>query len=345
MTSKAYEIEPLPAIEIPRWDDLIAPYANRTLFHRQTWLDYLKASQNISIRQWRVSDHGHLVGYFCGGLLRKGPFKILGSPLRGWGTNFMGPVGDASLSSSAFLGGLEELARREPLSMVELESRALDATALSAHRYEPVTAATFVVDITPGNTELMWRRLDSTRRNGILKAQRCGIVVEQAHDAAIADEFYDQYLEVMREKGSLPPYPRNRPKLLFHQLAGVGLLIALRARNANGEVVATGLFPHDDTTLYFWGGASFSEAYKTNANEYLHWTAMTLGAECGLRSYNMCGNGLFKKKFGGKLLEVQRWSKCYSRTARWGRQAYASLFNQRLKLQAKVQRAFSAPRA
>jgi hypothetical protein len=345
MTSKAYEIETLRASEIGRWDDLITPYANRTLFHRRAWLNYLEASQNISVRQWRVSDHGRLVGYFCGGLLRKGPFKILGSPLRGWGTNFMGPVGDGSLSSSAFLAGLEELARRESLSMVELESRALNETALSADRYEPVTTATFVVDITPANTEPMWRRLDSTRRSGILRAQRCGIVVEQAHDAAIADEFYDQYLQVMREKGLLPPYPRSRPRLLFHHLAGVGLLISLRARNANGDVVATGLFPHDDTTLYFWGGASFSEGYKTNANEYLQWTAMTLGAERGLRSYDMCGNGLFKKKFGGELLEVRRWSKCYSRTARWGRNAYEFVFHQRLKLQATVQRALSAPRA
>ncbi len=345
MTSNTYEIEPLPAIEIARWDDLIAPYANRTLFHRRTWLDYLEASQNISLRQWRVSDHGRLVGYFCGGLLRKGPFKILGSPLRGWGTNFMGPVGDDSLSSPAFLAGLEKLAREQSLSMVELESRALDATALSADHYEPVTTATFVVDITPSNTELMWRRLDSQRRSGILKAQRCGIVVEQAHDAAIADDFYDQYLEVMREKNLLPPYPRSRPKLLFHHLADAGLLIALRARNANGDVVATGLFPHDDTTLYFWGGASVSEGYKTNANEYLHWSAMTLGAERGLRSYDMCGNGLFKKKFGGQLLAVRRWSKCYSRTARWGRNTYEFVFHERLKLKAQVQRVFSAPRA
>ena len=338
MTRKAYELEPLSSNEATRWDELIAPYANRTLFHRRVWLDYLEASQGISIQSWRISEHGRTLGYFCGGLLTKGPFKILGSPLRGWGTNSLGPAGEPSLESSAFLAGLDDLARREHLSMVELESLAVEPVDLAAAHYEPTTTATFVVEITPGNKDLMWSRVDSTRRTGIRKAERGGLVVEEAHDAAIADQFYDQYLEVMRRKNLSPPYPRQRPQLLFHFLNGTGLLLPARVRDPRGDVVATGLFPHDDTTIYFWGGASSSEGYKLFANDYLHWTVMCLAAERGLRRYDMCGNGLFKKKFGGKLIELRRWSKYYSQAARWGRKAYQFMFNQRLKLQAPLER-------
>lgn len=344
MSDPVYELSALSASDVLRWDDLIRPYANRTLFHRRAWLDYLEASQRVEVRFWRITEAGRTLGYFCGGVVNKGPFKILGSPLRGWGTNSMGPVAEPWLSSAAFLTEVEKLARREHFSMIELESLAVHPIDLTARHYEPTTTWTFIVTILPGDKEGMWNRLDSTRRTGIRKAERGQLVVEMADDDALADEFYDQYLELMRRKGLRPPYPRSRPHLLLKHLRGTGLLIALRVRDRRGNVVATGFFLHDETTMYFWAGASTLEGYKTYANEYMHWTAMCRGAERGLRQYNMSGNGLFKKKFGGELVELRRWSRCSSVAARYGRRAYQFLFNHRLKLRGTPPRTLSPSR-
>ena len=66
--------------------------------------------------------------------------------------------------------------------------------------------------------------------------------------------------------------------------------------------------------------------------DLLQWTAMEMAAARGLRLYNMCGNGFFKKKFGGVLQEPKRWHKCYSRPARWGRRAYERYVQHSLRL-------------
>jgi SAM-dependent methyltransferase len=53
---------------------------------------------------------------------------------------------------------------------------------------------------------------------------------------------------------------------------------------------------------------------------------MQWAAKRGLGSYNMSGHGRFKRKFGGALVEVLRWHKCYSRSARWARAGYRYWF-------------------
>lgn len=58
----------------------------------------------------------------------------------------------------------------------------------------------------------------------------------------------------------------------------------------------------------------------------------------GLRVYNMCGYGRFKKKFGGDLVTLKRWHKCYWRTARWARRGYELYFQKRIRLQGWWQR-------
>jgi hypothetical protein len=166
----------------------------------------------------------------------------------------------------------------------------------------------------------------------VRKAIKCGLTVEDTHDPAIADEFYDQFLDLMTRKGLYPPYSRSCPRLLFQLLKPRDSLFALRVRGPKGDVLATGLFPHDDHTVYFWGGASRPDAATYSPNDLLHWTLMERAAACGLRLYNMSGAGFFKKKFGGTLDEPKRWHKCYGPTARWARSGYASYAQQRLRL-------------
>lgn len=327
-----YQLEPLTREEAARWDELIAPYRSRELFHRKPWLDYLAESRGIESRFWMIRDQGRTAGYFCGGILRKGPFRILGSPLQSWGTNYLGPVTNGDLDQTAFLEALDRLARDEHLAMAELESRGLSDAALQTAGYEAVPGWTYRVTLTPEIPDTMWKALDSVCRNRIRKAMKAGLTVEDTDDPAVADEFYAQYFDLMQRKGLVPPYPREYPRLLFRHLKKADLLFALRIRDAQGRSLATGLFPHDNQTIYFWGGASWQDGRDLCPNEFLHWSAMRLAAERGLTAYDMCGYGRFKKKFGGALTDIRRWHKYQWRSARWARQAYAFYFRRRLRL-------------
>src|SRR5712691_1681240 len=138
-------LEPLAAEEANRWDELVTPYASRHLFHRQVWLDYLAASRGLEIRKWSIMDGRRRLGYFCGGLVRKGPFRVLGSPLKGWGTNYMGPVVRRDIDQVRLIQALDDLARREGLAMTELESPALPSDLLQSSGFQAVRGWTYLV--------------------------------------------------------------------------------------------------------------------------------------------------------------------------------------------------------
>ena len=324
--SSVYRLDRLTSEEVTHWDSLIAPFEGRQLFHRTSWLEYLAESRGIEIAQWAIRTDGATFGYLCGGVVRMGPFKILGSPLRSWGTNAMGPLMGRNADQPRLLRALDRLARADGFAMIELEHPALSPTVLGAAGFERVPDWTYLVPLAPADPDVMWRALDSTCRNRIRKAMSAGLIVEDTDDPAVVDEYYDFYLALMARKARKPPFPRETPRLLFHHLKKADSLLALRVTDARGHVLAAGLFPHDDRTMYFWSGASREDSHPLCPNDLMHWTAMRLAASRGLRLYNMSGYGRFKRKFGGVLTEVARWHKSYWRTARWARRGYQTWF-------------------
>ena len=325
-----YRLDPLTPAEIATWDELIGNCQGREVFHCNAWLDYLAASRGVEILRWAIRDGDDTVGYFCGGLVRLGPFRILGSPLRSWSTNFMGPVAQESLDQTRFLAALDLLAREKNLAVIELEHLALSEHVLQSAGYERLQNWTYLVPLFPGDPGRMWRALDSTCRNRIRKAETANLSIEDTDDPGIVDEFYEFFLDLMRRKGMRPPFRRETLHLLFAHLRHDARVLALRVRDASGRVLAVGIFPHDDNTIYFWSGASHRDAHSLCPNDLLHWTAMRMAAERGLTRYNMSGYGRFKRKFGGALTELGRWHKCYWRTARLGRRVYQLWFETRL---------------
>jgi GNAT acetyltransferase-like protein len=321
--SQQYRLEPLSAEQEARWDDLLLSCSGHHVFHRRAWLDYLAESRGITTRLWQVSDPEGAVGYFCGGTLKKGPFRILGSPLTGWGTNTLGPVFKrADADHGAFLAALDELARAERLATIELESTLLSEGALEAAGFEPTAAWTYLVHLDAFDSGATWRRLSGPCRNRIRRALSEGLRVEATEDPAFVDDYYAQYAAVMRRKGMRPHYPIDYPRALFSHLQKDGSVLALQVKDKANRAVASGLFPYDERGLYFWGAASVHESLDQCPNELLHWTAMQLAAEKGLTTYNMSGHGRFKKKFGGTLTLVKRWHKHYWRSAGWARRGY-----------------------
>lgn len=339
----SYALEPLSPDEAARWDDLIAPYETRQLFHRRAWLDYLAATRALRLDFWAIRESGRTLGFFCGGILRKGPFKILGSPLKGWGTNFMGPVAGRDLDGQAFLGAVDDLARRERLAVVEMESPFLEDRTFETHGYEPVEQQTYVVDLVPAEPGKVWDRIDLKSRQKIRKAQRLGASIHEASGADFAAEFYDQFVEVLARKTLSPPYGPECAPALLDRLGREGMVYALEIKDPEGRSIATGIFPHDDRTVYYWGGASRLSGWAYSPNDLLQWAAMEAACKRGIRVYNMCGYGYFKSKFGGSLEHPRRWHKNYSVAARWARRAYHFYFERQIRLRGWWHRRSLAP--
>lgn len=80
-----YQLIVLSAAEVTGWDDLLPAGSTGYLFHRRVWLDCLAESRRLELRFYKLLCGIRSLNYLCGGVVRKGPFRVLDSPLKGWG--------------------------------------------------------------------------------------------------------------------------------------------------------------------------------------------------------------------------------------------------------------------
>jgi GNAT acetyltransferase-like protein len=250
------ELNPL---DDPEWDSRIAKYPSKYVFHERAWLRFVARSQSAQIRGARlVGDDGATLGYFAAGQVRKGPFRLLGSPLQGWTTPAIGPVADKVPAS--FPAALETYCRQHDADYVEICNRVLPAAMMLAAGFSLDADETLLVRI--GSESEMWTRLSSECRNRIRRGMRNGLQVVAASDRTFIETYYAQLCDVFARQGLVPTYGVDRVASLWDTLLPVGRLVALSVER-DGEPLATGLFPFDDRALFFWGGASWTRAYES----------------------------------------------------------------------------------
>ncbi|MGH7231351.1 MAG: GNAT family N-acetyltransferase, partial [Nitrospiraceae bacterium] len=141
-------------------------------------------------------------------------------------------------------------------------------------------------------------------RRCIRKADKNGVIIEEAQDLEFADEYFAQLQGVFAKQSLVPTYGVERVRQLITHLYPTGNLFLLRARDQQGRCIATGIFPHLNGVMYFWGGASWRHCQFLRPNEAVQWHAMKMGRKIGLRIYDMGGSGAYKRKYGGHEIQV-----------------------------------------
>lgn len=308
------------------WDAAIQSYATKTLFHESAWLDHvLDIHPEGRIDYYEITDGGRRVGLHCGLRITRMLIPIHGSPLGGTGTNFMGPLVDDDVDQRALVRGLERLFGPRHFLHLELSNPALRREVLTDAGFQVEEGVTHLCPL-PADLDAAFATLRSEARNRVRKAEKEGVVVERADDPAVVEHFYEQFGEVYGKQGMVRPFGVERPRSLFARLNPAGRLLPLWARR-DGEVLAAGLFPHDDRCIYFWGAASWLRVQKLCPNEALHWGVIKFAVEQGIPLYNMCGGASqFKNKFGGEDVPYLTFHKSglpgLQRARRWYRERH-----------------------
>jgi hypothetical protein len=294
----------MPMLELRRlhldecdWDAIDSRH-DRVIFQTREWLSFIAATQGAEPVVCAVLDAGQVRGYFTGCVIRRYGVRILGSPFPGWTTSYMGFNLDEDVSRHdavhALLGSASRTLR---VPYIELRDRRLlaeDAAALGL-RHEWFT--TFEVDLSPTDEEL-FARMKGSARTSIRKAEKVGVVVEEADDPSFADEYYAQLEDVFAKQSLRPTYGVDRVRALIEHVHPTGRLLLLRARNPDGDCIATAIFPAMNGTAYFWGGASWRSQQTMHPNEAVFWYAMRYWKQRGVTTLDMGGGGDYKRKFG-----------------------------------------------
>ena len=272
-------------------------FSDRTVLQTREWLGFVAESQRATPVVAEVLEEGSRVGFFTGLVIRKLGLAILGSPFEGWTTPYMGFNLPPGRSRGPFLEPLRRFAFRELgchyLELVDRWTSPDDMALADPNRYYP----THEIDLSRGE-EALFAAMTSACRRCIRKAEKSGVVIEEARDDGFADEYYDQLIDVFAKQGLRPTYGRDRVSTLVRHLQPTGRLLLLRARSPEGKCIATGIFPALGKVMHFWGGASWRAHQNFRPNELLMWHAMRHWRNRGVVVFDMGGAGSYKLKYG-----------------------------------------------
>jgi len=275
-----------------------------TVFQTPAWLAFLSRTQHGVPVVGVLRDGRDVLGYFVGLVVRKLGLRILGSPFPGWSTDYMGFILREGVDRREAVRALVDFAFGNLGCIhVEMMDRSLSVENLEGLDGQYRLCHGFELDLTR-DEEKLFAGMTSACRRCIRKAEREGIHVEEAHDMEFAKEYYAQLQDVFAKQHLMPTYGIERVRQLITHVHPTGHLLLLRARNREGHCVATGIFPHLNGVLYFWGGASWRRYQALRPNEAIQWEAMRIGKRKGLRIYNMGGGGEYKRKYGGSEIQV-----------------------------------------
>lgn len=327
-----------------QWDRLVAKYKGRTVFHESAWHRHiLDVHPRGRVDYFEIRRSGEQVGIHCGLRITKLGVPIHGSPLGGTGSNFMGPLTSADVPAAdvAYLmRGM--LGIRNGLHL-ELSHYDLVPEVMERVGFERHESVTHLIKL-PDSEDAAWGMLKSSCRNRVRKAQQAGLEARIATDETVAERFFEQFIEVYGKQGMQTPFGVERPKSLYRHLAPVGRLLPIEIVQ-NGRVLASGLFPYDDSCIYFWGAGSWLREQHLCPNELLHWEVMRFAVQQGIRAYNMCGGrSQFKDKFGGDDIPYITYSASALPGMKLARQAYRRMHFMRLKAGGKALVSVERPR-
>jgi lipid II:glycine glycyltransferase (peptidoglycan interpeptide bridge formation enzyme) len=286
------------------WGRTLSTFSDANVFQSPAWLAFLAETQNAEPILAVLKEGNETLGYFTGLIIKKFGLKILGSPFRGWSTPYMGfnlrPEVPRQLAAEA----LKPFAFGElgciHFEVVDLGMRSEMIGGLDLI-HEPRT--TLEVDLMQSEDALFGNMTSSCRRN-IRKAEKNGVVIEEARDMAFADEYADQFKDVFDKQGMVPFYGAERMRALIKHLLPTGTMVMFRARDSQGRCIATGAYPALGQIAFYWGGASWREHQKLCPNELLQWSAMKYWKQRGMKIYNLVGAMEFKQRFGGHPVPV-----------------------------------------
>jgi hypothetical protein len=273
-------------------------FADRTVFQTREWIRFVAETQNASPVLVELTDAGRVIGYFTGLVFSRFGVKVLGSSFPGWTTPYIGFNLMPGFSRLAALAAVEQTAW-DTLRCLHIEisdpffapgdGRELGFTCEFYNSYR--------TDLTKSEEEL-FDSMDSACRRCIRKAEKSGVVIEEAHDSAFAEQFYEQLKDVFAKQQLVPTYSVDRVRSLIKHLEPTKRILLLRARDPEGKCIATGIFPGFKQVAEFWGNASFRSSQNFRPNEAIQWYAMRYWKRAGVHSYDWGGEGIYKEKYG-----------------------------------------------
>jgi len=325
--------------EPSQWDALLAQFSQATVFHTMPWLRTVAETHGLNIQLARADRDGRCVGVWPCLWMRKGPLKVMGSPLPGWSTAYLGPLVAAEVEPQVVLPAFLEhkLFRRYAYfaCKVLIETRPID---MAAYGFKFVVKFdTYRIDTTQDES-VIWDNMKSECRSRIRKAEKLGIEIRTETTSDFIDDYWQMSIETFAKANIQPTHNKRFLVELWKHLSAVNRVHVLSAHH-EGERVAMLVLPFDAHGMYYWGGASYLKHRDLPAHNLLHWHGMRDAKKFGMTGYDFIstfgGPGRFKKTFGPDTVEIAtHWERSPSKLMAALKTRYESYLRKKQRVEA-----------
>ena len=290
------------------WDTLVQGFSHHTIFHTLQWLRTIEMAHGVRPVLVRADCGGQCIGVWPILEMKKGPLRVIGSPLPGWSTAYLGPLfaERAPIRDTLRAFFAHPLFRRYAYFACKILDQGCSVDLQEYGFDEVMRFDTYVVDLAQSE-ESLWNSLKSECRTRIRKSQKLGVEIRQEQSADFIDDFWNMSIETFAKARIQPTHTREFVESAWEQLHPQGSIIALSAF-VDGDRAATLVLPFDARTMYYWGGAAFLKYRDVPAHNLLHWEAICRAKRLGLGRYDMVstigGPGRFKSTFGPQAVNM-----------------------------------------
>jgi len=314
--------------DFPDWDGRIADFPQKRIFHESVWLRFLEKDQRGRAVVIRLTDAGGVEqALWPGVVVRKGPVRIFGSPLRGWGTVTMGPLYHGE-DSRGLLAAAEAALAKAGIHHWEFVSERLPTEEAQERGYRLERSPTHRIPLDPDEGR-MWAHIQQRCRTSTRKAVKNGLTGRMVEDGRFLEDLYRMVAEIFARQKTTPSYDLARLQRLWNALYPHGKCFGIEILFQE-EVIAAGLFLSAGRQVYAWSEASDSKFNSLGPNNLLYWEAMRRSAVLGATHLHLPGApgssiGKFKASFNPDILDYPFWILDRSRLLRWGRRLYKEM--------------------
>lgn len=280
---------------------LIESCYDSTVFKTKKWYDFLNTERCIPIIV-EIRKDNYIIGFFLGEIVRR-IIKIVGSPIKGFGTAHQGLSMLSVTSPSERLNIYQELSRwvfKERIAkLIEIEDFQLSMDDLKGTGLYYEGHDISYIDLSQ-NEEVLYHNLSQKScRTKINKAIRAGVTIQESRRSIqeFLDIHYTQHSEVMKRHGLKEWESYENLKNLIETNYPENIIL-LEALSPEGECIASGIYPVGGRSSCSFSSASFKSGLFYSPNELLRWEAIKLCKRRGATIFNNSGTSDFKLKFG-----------------------------------------------
>jgi len=277
-------------------------------YHSRNWIKAIEESYKIKPFILGLIDNKKIINVIPFFLLKSNFFgsKLVSLPY--------GDYGGFILSNQKvdwLLKKLNDIAKENDVDYVEIREPNLE---FEKHLKSFETRSqyyTFVLNLDQP-VEDIWKSFDKKVRNNIRKAEKFHAKVVEGNKKDL-EEFYRLYVNTMKKLGS-PPHSLDFFDNVFKYCSkNVKLLFAA---HDNKKIAASIFFLHKKK-IYYWKNVSDEEYLYLRPNDLILYKMIEWGQKNNFKSFDFgrtrmhSGGFLFKKRWGGKMKELNYYYRVY----------------------------------